>query len=142
MVIPDLNLLIYAYNQAADEHEAARSWWEALLSDDAPVGIPWVVTLGFTRLMSHPKVLTDPLPVEQCLAHVTAWFECPNVLPLEPGPRHWSIFSGLLTRLRVGGNLVTDTHLAVLAIEHNAELHSNDTDFKRFQGLRLRNPLV
>lgn len=142
MVAPDINRLLYAYNRAADEHELAKRWWEDLLSDAGPVGILWVVTLGFIRLMSHPKVLRDPLPIDECVDHVAEWFQRDCVLPLEPGPRHWPILSSLLSRLRVGGNLVTDAHLAALAIEHNAELHSNDTDFTRFAGLRLRNPLT
>jgi len=39
------------------------------------------------------------------------------------------------------GDLTTDAHLAALAIEHQCELHSKDSDFARFPGLRWRNPL-
>lgn len=141
MVVPDINLLIYVYNSAAAVHPAAKRWWETLLSSDKPVGIPWAVSLGFIRLMSHPSIFKEPLGVATCLAHVSAWFACANVSPLEPGRRHIAILADLLSRLGVGGNLVTDAHLAALAIENNAELHSNDADFIRFPGLRLVNPL-
>ena len=47
----------------------------------------------------------------------------------------------LLEAVGVGGNLVPDAHLAAIAIEYQAELHSNDADFARFPGLRWRNPL-
>jgi len=141
MVIPDPNLLIHAYNRSAPQHARAKAWWEGLLNGDAAVLMPWAVTLGFIRLMSHRAVLKDPMPVSECLARVQEWFTIGHVVPLDPGARHWTILSGLLAGLGVGGNLVTDAHLAALAIEHNAELHSNDADFARFAGLRVFNPL-
>jgi hypothetical protein len=64
------------------------------------------------------------------------------VVVLEPGPRHLDLLENLLGSVGVGGNLTTDAHLASLAIEHQAELHSNDTDFARFSGLRWRNPIA
>jgi len=141
MVIPDINLLLYAYSDAAAQHVRARLWWEDLLSGDTPVGIPWVVTLGFIKLMTNPRVIVEPLPVSTCLARVSEWFDAPNATPLEPGARHWETLSAVLARLGTGGNLVTDAHLAALAIEHNAELHSNDADFSRVPGLKHFNPL-
>ncbi len=80
--------------------------------------------------------------MSQYVARVAEWFTCPNVAVLEPGRRHWAILSDLLERLGAGGDLVTDAHIAALAIEHQAELHSNDADFTRFSGLRLVNPLL
>ena len=65
----------------------------------------------------------------------------PNVFPLNPGRDHLALFRRCLSAAGVGANLVTDSHLAALAMEYQAELHSNDTDFSRFPGLRWRNPL-
>jgi predicted nucleic acid-binding protein len=61
---------------------------------------------------------------------------------LDPGARHAEILFGLLESLGTAGNLTTDAHLAALAIEHQAELHSTDADFARFPGLRWVNPVV
>lgn len=141
MIIPDINLLIYAYNEVAPHHVKAKSWWERLLSEDTLVGIPWAVTFGFVRLMTHREVLVKPVPVGACCDFVEEWFGRPNVQPLEPGPRHLSIFRTFLSTIRMGGNLVTDAHLAALSVEHSCELHSNDSDFSRFPGLRWINPL-
>jgi hypothetical protein len=141
MIIPDINLLVYAYNRRAPDHERARAWWERLLSGAEPIGVPWTVTLGFIRLMTHRAVLREPLPVTVALARVHEWFDAAIEVALNPGSRHWSILSALLAKLGTGGNLVTDVHLAALSIEHNAELHSNDADFARIPGLRLVNPL-
>lgn len=142
MIIPDINLLIYAYNQAAPQHEKARVFWESLLSTGVPVGVPWVVILGFIRLTTHPRVLTEPLTPREALDRVEAWLDRPSVRILEPGPRHVVILRSLFEATGVGASLTTDTHLAALAMEHQAELCSNDADFSRFPGLRWRNPLA
>ncbi len=142
MIIPDINLLVYAYNELAPHHPQAKKWWENLLSEETLVGIPWSVAFGFIRLMTHRQVLEKPLSVEACCDIVEEWLERPNVQPLEPGPRHFSIFRKLLSGIGTGGDLVTDAQIAALAVEHSGELHSNDFDFSRFPGLRWTNPLL
>ena len=107
-----------------------------------PVGIPWVVVLGFIRLVTHPAVLEAPLPPKAALARVGQWFAREHVQSLDPGPRHLVILERLFEATGVGGSLTTDTHLAALAIEHQGELHSSDADFARFPGLRWHNPLA
>lgn len=141
MIIPDVNLLVYAYNADAPWHDEARRWWEELLSGDQPIGLPWAVTCGFVRLMTHPAVLLEPLETTRALEHVRSWLSLVNVEVLDPGPRHLELFERALREAGVGGNLVTDGHLAALALEYQAEVHSNDVDFARFSGLSWRNPL-
>jgi len=141
MIVPDINLLVYAYNEAAPLHDRARGWWKERMAGPTPVAIPWAVVFGFVRLVTHPAVLASPLTPEQALDRVDDWFGREQVLVLEPGPRHLRIARDLWRATGVGANLTTDTHLAALAIEHGAELHSNDRDFERYPGLRLRNPL-
>lgn len=142
MILPDVNLLIYAYNTGAPHHAAARAWWEDLLSSGAPVGLPWAVVLGFVRLVTHPRVLAPPMSHRVALGHVNAWFAVPAVRAIEPGPRHLGLLADMLDAAGVAGTLTSDAHLAALAIEHRRELHSNDVDFARFPTLRWRNPLV
>ena len=141
MNIPDVNLLVYAYNRGAPHHRRAKAWWEELLSGSQPVGIPWAVVCGFVRLCTHPAVLTAPLSPVTAVRHVRSWLEVPVAEIVEPGPRHLETLERLFGSLGVGANLTTDAHLAAIAIEHQAELHSNDVDFARFPGLRWRNPL-
>ena len=141
MIVPDVNLLIYAHNEAAPLHAGARAWWRGLMSAPTPVAIPWAVVFGFVRLVTHPAVLASPLAPGDALDRVDDWFAQEQVRVLEPGSRHLRIARDLFTATGVGGPLTTDTHLAALAIEHGAELHTNDRDFERFPGLRLRNPL-
>ena len=141
MIVPDINLLVYAYNSDAPDHERARTWWEISLSSIRPVGLPWVVMLGYLRLMTSRSVLIDPFSPVEAIGHVRSWLERPQVLVLSPGPRHLDLIEDLMHAARASGQLATDVHLAALAIEHHAELCSNDSDFSRFPGLRWSDPL-
>ena len=141
MIVPDVNLLVYAYNDAAPLHDPARRWWEGLVNGTALVGVPWVVVAGFVRVLTHRSVREQPATPAQAMDFVVEWFRFPNVTPLNPGSEHLKLFRRALAAAGVGGNLVTDAHVAALAIEYQAEVHSNDSDFGRFPGLRWRNPI-
>lgn len=142
MIIPDINLLMYAYNEAAPLHAEAEHWWASCLNGQEPVALPWIVSAGFIRLMTHPRVLEKPMLVTEAIERVGEWRDRPMVLTIEPGRNFEGLFFGYLKKLGTGGNLTTDAYLAALAVEHQAELHSNDTDFHRFTGLRWRNPIA
>lgn len=142
MIIPDVNLLLYAELAAFHEHRAARAWWETVLSEPEEVGLTSPALFGFLRIVTNPRVFTPPLPVRDALARASAWLARPNVRMLVPGPRHLEIAFDLLSGLGTAGNLTTDVQLAAFAIESSATLYSNDLDFGRFAGLTWQNPLV
>ena len=142
MIVPDINLLVYAYNTDAPHHALARHWWLDLMSGRQTVGLPWLINLGFLRLMTNNRVLERPLTAAEALAHIRSWVERPQVQVLQPGPRHLDILDSFAAQQLISSPLTTDAHLAALAIEYQAELHSNDSDFDRFPGLRRRNPLT
>jgi toxin-antitoxin system PIN domain toxin len=141
LIIPDINLLVYAYSSDAPFHAPAKRWWESALSSPGTVGLPWVVALGFVRIMSSQAVFRDPMDPPTALSHVRSWLECPQTQIVTPGPRHLEILTDLMLSTRASGRLTTDAHLAALAIETQSELHSNDVDFSRFPGLRWVNPV-
>ncbi|HET9225575.1 MAG TPA: type II toxin-antitoxin system VapC family toxin [Thermoanaerobaculia bacterium] len=141
MILPDLNLILHAHNRGAAAHLPAKAWWETTLSSQHSVGLSWVVMLGFIRLSTRSSVFKEPLPVAAACDEVRAWLAQPQVTILEPGRRHASILFDLLESVGAAGNLTTDAHLAALAIEHQCELCSTDSDFDRFPGLRWTNPL-
>lgn len=142
MLIPDVNLLVYAYNSDSPGHRAARLWWEGALSGSGTVGFPWVVLLGFQRLMTNRRVLDDPMSTGEAITHIRSWLGQPQAQLIHPGPRHLDLLESLADAAMISSELTTDLHLAALAIEHQAELHSNDSDFRRFPGLRWFNPLA
>lgn len=141
MIVPDVNLLVYAYTQQDARHEAALDWWEGVLNGKELVGLPWMVTFGFLRLRTNPRICAHPAPMEAALRVVEGWHERSLTISLEPGIRHLEIFRGLLLTSEGGSNLVNDAHLAALAIEHRATLFTHDRDFERFSGLKLAYPL-
>jgi len=142
MIVPDLNLLIHAYNAGSPVHERARSWWEGLLNRSTPaIGLAWVVALGYIRLTTHPRVMASPLTPDQACADVESWLAQPQVTLLHPGDRHAATLFHLLRTLGAAGNLTTDAHLAALAMEYHATIHTTDADFSRFSGLKWENPL-
>jgi uncharacterized protein len=142
VIIPDANLILYAHNAADPDHAAARAWWEDLLARDTPIGISIVVVLAFLRLSTSSRVLKEPLSTKESTERVAEWFALPSLHLIQPGPHHITILLELIRKSGSSGNLTTDAHLAALAIEFNAELHSSDHDFGRYLGLRWRNPLV
>lgn len=141
MIVPDLNLLVYAYDASSPFYGSARGWWIECLSGTENVGISWIVALGFVRLWTSPRVFSNPMPVDLATRHVESWFSRPMVRVLNPGPRHAELVFGFLRAEGRGGNLTTAAHLAALAREANAIIHTADTDFVRFDGVRFLNPL-
>ncbi len=141
MILPDVNLLLYAHNRADARHEDARVWWENHLNGTNPVALCWVALNGFIRISTHPRILEKPLKAGKAAGYVCEWLEQTNVLLIEPGLAFPDLYLGFIEELGAGGNLTTDAYLAALAVEHQAELQSNDQGFTRFSGLRWRNPL-
>jgi toxin-antitoxin system PIN domain toxin len=135
--LPDVNVLLYAANEASADHEEARSWLESAFNDAEGVGLAWVALLGFIRLSTRRGIFPKPLTVENAISVVQAWLSHERSNVLHPSERHVSILARLLVGAQTAGNLTTDAHLAALAIEHGATLGSFDRDFERFSGLRF-----
>jgi len=142
MIVPDINLLLYAYDSASPFHAKAREWWETCLSGSELVGLPPVVVFGFIRIGTNARAFKNPMTSAEAARHVGSWLAQPVAQILEPRSDHLEQVLQSLEKLGTAGNLVTDAQIAALAIEHHAVLHTNDTDFMRFAGLRWFNPLT
>lgn len=142
MIVPDINLLIYAHVSTFPEHDRARRWWEALMNGTREVGVAAPALFGFIRLASNPRVFDRPMAVDEAVGRVEEWLERPHVHFVQPGPRHLEIAFALLRHTGAAAHLTTDAQLAALAIERQGEVHSNDTDFGRFPQLQWVNPIV
>ena len=143
MILIDANLLLYAYNPStAEHHERAKSWLEQVFSGTELVGLPWASILAFLRIGTNPRAFPQPLLVTEAVDIVGDWLSQPPVRVVEPTERHWDLLAELLAQAKVKGPLVTDAHLAALAIEHGATLFSTDGDFSRFPRLRWQNPVA
>lgn len=142
MIIPDINLLIYAINIDSAYHSKARKWLEDAVRGSEIIGLTWIVILGFIRITTNARILERPLSMETAFAVMDQLLELPSVVIVEPTGEHWKIYKELLSPLSTAGNLTSDAHLAAIAIQHRACLYSTDNDFSRFKGLRWKNPLA
>lgn len=141
MIVPDTNLLLYAYDLGSARHGEAQAWLDAVFDGEEIVGLPWQVIWAFIRISTNPRIAVESYGLEQALAIVDGWMRLRHVKLLLPGERHWQLLKKMLVEGQVRGGGVTDAELAALTIEHGGVLHSTDRDFARFPGLRWANPL-
>ncbi|WP_304224751.1 TA system VapC family ribonuclease toxin [Gracilinema caldarium] len=138
MIIPDLNILLYAVDSSSIRHQEAKNWLEKTINSGKEIiGIPWIVHLGFLRLTTSPKIFPRPLSIDTACMWMDSLKSNPSVVSVEPGKAHASLLRHLLLVVGTAGNLVSDAHLAALALEKDATIVTGDRDFLRFQGLKV-----
>ena len=141
MIIPDVNILVYAYDSTSPWHERAREWWRQTLVGSESVGIPAVVIMAFIRLTTHTSLSGNPMAIPRVRAIVSSWVAVDGVRVLAPTWETLSLMMELLEDAGVGGSLSTDALIAAHALEQRAGVWSNDADFKRFSRVKVHNPL-
>lgn len=139
-MIVDANVLLYAVDDQSHFHSKARAWLDEAMNGDERVGLPWASLMAFQRIITHPRVTAHPLSSAEAWSYITDWLDADLAWVPTPGGRHRDILGRLLTDGDLRGNLVTDAHLAALAIEHGTSICSFDSDFARFDGLPWTNP--
>ena len=140
MILVDANILIYAYNPDSEHHEPAKRWLEEKLSEPGPIRLAWATILAFLRITTNVHAFRTPFTTVEVTDIINNWFAQPCVDLLLPGERHWAILQNLIKDAQATGPLVTDAHLAALAVEHGATICTHDEDFSRFADLRLIDP--
>lgn len=141
MLLPDVNVLIYAFRPEEPRRAEYLAWLEGLVGGEQAYGMSDIVLSGFLRVVTHPRAFQDPSRVQDALAFAGRLRDQPHCVPVAPGPRHWDIFRSLCERVQAKGNLVADAFLAALAIESGCEWITTDRGYARFPGLRWRHPL-
>lgn len=142
MLVIDVNVLIDAYWTGAERHGPVCDWIGRAILDGEPLAIPGVVASGFMRVATNRRVFRERASIETTLAFLEALLAEPRVQRIEPGPRHWAIFSDLCQRTGAIGNHVPDAWIAAIAIENHATLITGGRGFDRYPGLRWRDPVV
>jgi hypothetical protein len=142
MILPDVNVLVYAHREDAVDHMRYRQWLEGILQSGQPYGMSDHVLSGFLRIVTHPRIFTPPSSFRSAMDFVRQVREQPNRRIIVPGDRHWQIFTDLCQSLSAIGNLVPDVWFAALAIESDCEWITIDRDYAQIPGLRWRHPLT
>jgi toxin-antitoxin system PIN domain toxin len=140
VVLPDVNVLVYAHRKDSPHHDEARRWLEDTIASDRAYAYSELVVSAFVRIVTHPRVFDPPSTVSAALAFATDLMTPDHAVPVAPGPRHWEIFEKLCRQSKAKGNMVSDAYLAALAIESGSEWVSTDGDFARFDGLVWTRP--
>ena len=141
MILLDANLLVYAWNREAPQHERSCIWLQERLNDRTGVGISWATLLAFVRLVSNRRIFERAVPVAEAWCQVEEWLGLPNVWIPEPAQRHQEILRTLIPEAG-RAEVVPDAHLAALAIEYGLVLQTTDRDLARFSGLQWENPIT
>lgn len=140
MKLPDANVLLYALDDTSARHTGAKAWLDATLSGSEEVGFAWVVLLAVLRLTTKAAVFARPLKTADAFDIIDGWLAQPCAVVIQPTIRHAGLLRGLLASAGTAGNLTTDAHLGVLAIEYGAAVATYDADFARFPGVLTVNP--
>lgn len=141
MIVPDVNLLLYAYDESSPFHEPAKAWCEVVMSGPSPLTLLPAVVFGFVRIATHPRVFKDPLSISEAADHVRSWLAIRHVQLHEMLPEDVACALGLLEAAGTAGNLTSDAQIAAVALRLDAEVHTADLDFGRFPKVRFLNPL-
>ncbi len=142
MILPDVNVLIYAHiEDSSPDHADYAQWITRLATGPEPFALSLLVLASFIRVVTNPRVFDPPSTLDQAFAFVSSLVERPTARIVGPGPDHLDILERLCRQARATGKLVADSQHAAVAIEHGCTIVSTDSDFGRFPGLRWQHPL-
>jgi uncharacterized protein len=140
VILPDVNILLYAFRKDAVGHDTYRTWLEDVVNGAEPYGISPQTLASLIRISTNRRIHVQPSTAIEALDFCSALLKADRCVPVHPGSGHWAIFDDLCRRSRATGNLVQDAWLAALAIEAGCEWITTDRDYARFPGLRWREP--
>jgi len=142
VILLDANVLVYAHDEDSPHHAEVSRWLEGIMTRREEVGLAWTVMLAFLRLMTNPAAFQHPYSMPDALEVLEGYLSRSHVMAVEAAALHWQTFRELCSEAQVTSRLVSDAHLAALAVEHGALLCTTDRDFRRFKGLQILDPLA
>ncbi|MFZ5868704.1 MAG: type II toxin-antitoxin system VapC family toxin [Thermodesulfobacteriota bacterium] len=140
MILPDVNVLVQAFRFDSPDHQMCYAWLGNVVNGEARYGMSPHVLSGVIRVTTHPKVYVRPSSLDEVLRFCNILLGQPHCVVIQPGPRHWEIFTRLCIEADARGNLAPDAWFAALAIESGCEWITLDRDYARFAQLRWRVP--
>jgi len=140
VILPDVNVLIYAFRRDSAYHNVCKPWLETVANDDAQFGVSPLALSAVARIVTNPRIFREPSAIEEVFAFCDRLMSRSNCEIVTPGERHWAIFKRLCAEGDARGTLVADAWFAALAIERGCVWISFDRDYARFPGLEWRTP--
>jgi len=140
VILADVNVLVYAHRQDLPQHRRFSDWLKEEIESGRGYALCDASLTGFLRIVTNGRIFENPTPLDVALQVVEELRRQPGAIHLNPGPRHWPLFTDLCSAVGARGNDVPDAYLAALAIESGSELVTVDRGFGRFPGLRWSCP--
>lgn len=140
MILADVNVLIYAFRQDTAQHAVCKAWLDRIVAGDTRFGMSPLVLCGVVRIATNPRIYRQPSTTEDAFGFCDDLLGQPHCEIVQPGERHWAIFSRLCLESGVRGPRVSDAWFAALAIEHGCTWITYDRDYTRFPGLDWKEP--
>jgi uncharacterized protein len=140
VILPDVNILIYAFRQDSAHHAVCKRWLDRVIDGDSQFGMSPLALSAVTRITTNPRIFVQPSPVDEAFAYCDNLLNQPHCAIVRPGERHWAVFKRLCIETGIRGPGVADAWYAALAIEHGCTWITYDRDYARFPGLDWRQP--
>lgn len=140
MILPDVNVLIYAFRTDVREHTLCRRWLDGVVLGETRFGLSPLALGALIRVTTNRRAYSEPSTLDEAFGFCDDLLAQPHCQIVEPGERHWDIFRRLCIETNTRGPTVTDAWYAALAIEWGCEWVTLDRDYARFPGLRWRLP--
>lgn len=140
MILPDVNVLIYAFRADAARHAVCKAWLDGIIANDAQFGMSTLVLSAVIRITTNARIFKEPSSIEETIGFCDDILGQPHCETVEPGERHWAIFTRLCAAAGASGTRITDAWFAALAIEHGCTWITYDRDYARFPGLEWQVP--
>lgn len=138
----DTNILVYAADETCAQHQRCQALLEHVATSPSITYLFWPVLAGYLRIITHPGIVTRPLTPEVVVADIDKLIARPQIVVVAEGERFWRSFRSVIETVQPRGKLVPDAHIVALMAEHGVStIWSNDRDFRKFDGITVRNPL-
>lgn len=142
MLLPDVNVLIYAHREdSIADHGRYAAWLTSLATGDEPYALSTLALVGFARIVTNGRIFDPPTSQETAFEFLDELVARPNARIVSPGPNHVKIWQGLCVASGATGKLMADAQHAAVAVEHGCTMVTTDADFSRFPGVRWLHPL-
>ena len=139
----DANVLLYASDKDNLHHEAAQEFLKKCTHNNELFYLPWPTIMAYLRIATHPAIFTSPLTPQQANKNIDFLLRSPHAFVLSEVDDFWVYYQQATKGMTVRGNLVPDAHIATILLSHGVrEIVTNDSDFRRFNFLRVRNPFI
>ncbi len=130
---PDVNVLVAASRGDHAHHGPAVEWLNGALERCLSGGtlrlLPLVVA-SFLRIVTHPKIFSEPTPIDVAVQYIDALLAIPGVDMPSIGAE-WPFLRQICLEKQLKGNSLPDAWLASAVTYLGDHLVTFDADFKK-----------